>query len=118
MKKFFSMLATIAVFSLTAPAFAAPPPHPEGAIPPQHVVMAGYHHYHHGGGYMHPAPPPPPPPAYYHSHRSAVIGGVLARRSHWSHPYCDYRLGWYDDFCIPPRYSSGVYVNFGIPIRF
>lgn len=120
MKKIFSLLAILTVFSLTAPAFAAPPPHQggHGSMPPQHIVMAGYHHHHHyGGGYRHPAPPPPPP-VYYHSHRGAVIGGVLARRSYWSYPYCDYRLGWYDDFCMPPRYSSGVYVNFGIPIRF
>lgn len=119
MKKLFSLLAILTVFSLTAPAFAAPPPHHggHGSIPSQHVVMAGHHHHHYGGGYRHPAPPPPPP-VYYHSHRRAVVGGVLARRSYWSYPYCDYRLGWYDDFCMPPRYSSGVYVNFGFPIRF
>ncbi|MGYP000034941949 len=115
MKKVLSLLSLVALLGLAIPANAAPPP-PMGR---GHMVQAGPHHGNH-------RPPrrdwgAPPPPRYERG--SVVVGGVLARRGYWSYPYCyDYRLGWYDDFYAPPPppryYGSGVYVNFGVPIRF
>lgn len=119
MKKFLSFLSIIAIFGLMTPAFAAPgehgrhgghggPPHRGG-----HHIQAGHNHH-----YVHHRPHHTYRP-YYHSHVN--FGGVLARRSYWSNPYyCDYRLGWCDDYYYSRPYyrSNGVYVNLGIPIRF
>ncbi len=116
MKKVLSLLSLIAIFSISAPAYAAPPPPPgHGAPPPGQILHAG------PGRVRRPpvgwgAPPPPPPPRYHGG--SAIIGGVLARRSCWGYPYCDYRVGLYDWYPPPAYYGSGVYLNVGIPIRF
>ncbi len=106
MKKVLSILSLIAVFATLSPAYAGPG---KG-----HVVHAGPEVHHRPP--HHVMAPPPPPPRYYRG--SAVIGGVLARRSCWGSPYCNYRLGWYDDYYYQPCYRDGVYINFGIPIRF
>lgn len=120
MKKVLSLLGLIAVISMTNLAQAAPPP-PPGGHGHGHVVAAGPGHAGmHRPAHGHYAPPPPPPHRHYYR-GGAVIGGVLARRSYWRYPYeCDYRLGWCDDFYYVPRpyHRNGVYINFGIPIRF
>ena len=125
MKKVLSILSIMAIFGLMAPAFAAPEGHgrPGGhhGGPPSHGahhrIHAGYNHHrphvvHHSR-----------PHHVYHGHHGGHIhvGGVLARRSYWGYPYgCDYRLSWCDDYYHPRPYygGSGVYLNFGIPIRF
>ena len=103
MKKVLSIFCLLSALNLAIPAFAAPPPHAKG-----HRVVAGprYHH---------------PPHVKHHPKcysGNAVIGGVLARRSCWGYPYCDYRLGCYDDFYYYPAPKSGIYVNVGFPVRF
>ncbi len=115
MKKVLSLLSLIAIFSITSPVCAAPGGGP-GGPPPGQVLHAGpgIHRGHRppaGWG----APPPPPPHRYHRG--SAIIGGVLARRSCWGYPYCDYRVGMYG-YYPPPCYGNGVYLNVGIPIRF
>lgn len=118
MKKVLSLLGLLAVISMTNSVQAAPPPPPPGHH--GQIVVAGPGHGMHRPPRGHYAPPPPPPGRHYYK-GSAVIGGVLARRSYWRYPYeCDYRLGWCDDFYYPPRhcYQNGVYINFGIPIKF
>lgn len=115
MKKVLSLLSLIAIFSITSPVCAAPGGGPPGP-PPGQVLHAG-HGIHRG--HRPPAgwgAPPPPPPHRYHR-GSAIIGGVLARRSCWGYPYCDYRVGMYG-YYPPPCYGNGVYLNVGIPIRF
>lgn len=115
MKKVLSLLSLIAIFSITSPVCAAPGGGP-GGPPPGQVLHAGpgIHRGHRppaGWG----APPPPPPHRYHRG--SAIIGGVLARRSCWGYPYYDYRVGMYG-YYPPPCYGNGVYLNVGIPIRF
>ncbi len=117
MKRVISLLSLIAIISITAPAYAAPPGGgPPGPPPGGHVLHAGPGIHR---GHPHPAglrTPPPPPPRYYRG--SAIIGGVLAGRSCWGYPYCDYRVGMYGYYPQPCYYGSGVYLNVGIPIRF
>lgn len=113
MKKVLSLLSLIAVFSIISPVYAAPGGGP-GGPPPGGALHAG------PGIHRGHRPPsgriaPPPPPRYYRG--SAIIGGVLARRSCWGYPYCDYRVGLYDWYPTPCD-RGGVYVNVGIPIRF
>lgn len=112
MKKFLSLLGLIAIFAMTTPAYAGG----HG-----HGPNSGFH----GAPESHrPAPPQgnwnAPPPPHRHYRGSAVIGGVLARRSYWGYRDCYYdRLGWCDDFYYPPAYyRGGVYINPGISIRF
>lgn len=99
MKKVLSLLGLIAIFSIVSPAYAGGRGEVIHAGPGMHRQMRP-----HGGWY---APPPPP---HKHYRGSAVIGGVLARRSYWGPAYCDYRLGWCDYYT--PQYSSNIYIRF------
>ena len=121
MKKLFTLLGLIGILVMSTPVFAAP----MGAAPGGHrgqMVHAGPGMARPPQGGGHHMSPPPPPPAHSYYRGSAVIGGVLARRSYWGYRNCYYnRLAYCNDYYyrpIPAYYGSGVYVNLGIPIRF
>ena len=81
MKKVLSIFCLLSALNLAIPAFAAPPPHAKG-----HKVVAGpgYHH---------------PPHIKHHTKcysRNAVVGGVLARRCCWNHPYKYCEIGYWN----------------------
>lgn len=120
MKKVLSLLGLIALLGLAMPANAAPPP--IGGFHGGQMVQAGPSFGPHGGP-RRDWGAPPPPPRHHYGRGNVVVGGVLARRSYWGYPYgYDCRLGWCDDFYPPPPppmyRPSGVYINFGVPIRF
>lgn len=120
MKKVLSLLGLVALLGLVMPANAAPPP--QGEPHGGQMVQAGPNFGPQGGPRRDWGAPPPQ--RHHYGRGNVVVGGVLARRSYWSYPYVyDYRLGWHDDYFVPPLpprpyYGSGVYVNFGFPIRF
>ena len=123
MKKVLSVFSLLALLSLAMPANAAPPPHAGGPMGNGQIVHAGPGFRGHGGPHRGGWGAPPPPPRAYYGRGSVVVGGVLARRSYWGYPYgYDCGLGWCDDFYPPPPppmyRPSGVYINFGVPIRF
>ena len=120
MKKVLSVLGLIGILSLAAPVNAVPiggPGGPHGGHHGGQMVVAGpnYGHRPPRGGRQWGPPPPP-----HYNRGGAIVGGVLARRSYWGYPYCDYRLGWCDDFyyrpCPPPPlpagFSTGVFIRF------
>lgn len=109
MKKTFIFMAFLIAASISVPVFAGPH---DSAVAvrhaPQHnVVRAGHHQMHH-----HVAPPP-----RHRPHAGFVIGTHYPSRFYYPEPYYYRTVGWYDDFYPPVRYSSGVYVNFGFPLR-
>lgn len=109
MKKFIAILGLVSVLSLNAPAFAAASAH-RG---PHHsqVIRAGhsYHrppHHHNGWG-------APPPHRYHRPYGgSAVIGGVLVRRSCWNNYFYDSKMSFCDDYIVRPHAGSGIYIRF------
>ena len=109
MKKFLAFLGLVSVLSLSAPASAAPPSRGHHG----QVIHAGhsYHRPPHHGGYGHV--PPPPPPRYHRPYGgSAVIGGVLVRRSCWNNYFYDSRMSFCDDYVVRPNFGGGIYIRF------
>ena len=115
MKKVLSVLSLITILSLTSPAFAGPGGHggPAGHGPHGgggHRIHAGAHHrphiaprHHHHGGIR-----------IYTGHYPRHARWYGYRHGYWGNPWCDYRLGWCDDFYGPIRPFGGM----GVSIRF
>jgi len=126
MKKFLSILAIVTL--LTSTSVMAAPGGPGGHGGPGgpggprggHVARAGGPE--HMGGPRHN----PPPRVHRRSHHGvALYTGLGARHCYWGSPYCDYRVGWYDDcYYYPPEpyyiryphrplgWGGGIFINF------
>lgn len=112
MKKFLSLIGLIAIMSMSAPTFAAPPQ--GGPMGPArgHVIHAGpgmHRPPHHGGNW---GAPPPPPPREHYRRGHAVMGGVLVRRSCWDNYFYDSRMTFCDDYFVRPHLRGGIYIRF------
>ena len=122
MKKFLSILAIVTL--LTSTSVMAAPGGPGGHGGPGgprggHVARAGGPE--HMGGPRHT----PPPRVHRRSHHGvALYTGLGARHCYWGSPYCDYRVGWYDDYYYLPEpyyvryphrplgWGGGIFINF------
>lgn len=109
MKKVLSILGLIAIFSLTTPVLAAPHGGSEGPRGP-HGGPAG--HRIHAGGHHHR----PPMMGHGHHHGGIMIHSGYPRHRHWNGYgigyrggyWCDYRLGCYNPYFMPPMNTFGL----------
>ena len=112
MNKVLLILGVIAVLGVSTPVMASS----------GHVMHGGADVVSHRAVGMHRIPPAPPVVHHVKPHSSITFYRNYPRHSYrcgcrlcsWGDPWCDYRLGWCDDYYRPCKPLGG----FGVNIRF